>query len=60
MTRLDISEILEEGAELLVKEIDLTQQPEVAKLFQETKERQEQLKKLKEVDEEQLKLVVQL
>jgi hypothetical protein len=60
MTRLKISEVLVEGAQLEVKEVDLTKQPEIAKLFQETKELQEKLKKLKEVDEEQLKLVVRL
>lgn len=60
MTRLKISEILEKGAQLEVKVVDFAQQPEIAKLFEETKARQEDLKKLKEVDEEQLKLVVQL
>lgn len=60
MTRLKISEILEEGAQLEVKKVDFTKESEISKLFEETKVRQEDLKKLKEVDEEQLKLVVQL
>lgn len=60
MNRLTVSEILVEGAKLLVEEVDFDKQPEVAALFKETEERQEEIKKLKEVDEEQLKLVVQL
>lgn len=60
MTRLKISEVLEEGAQLEIKVVDFIQQPEIAKLFQETRTRQEESKKLKEVDEEQLKFVVQL
>lgn len=60
MNRLKVSDILVEGATLEIEEVDFSQKPDVAALYQETKERQEELKKLKEVDEEQLKLVVQL
>jgi hypothetical protein len=60
MIRLKVSDVLIEGAKLAVEEIDFSSQPDVARLFEETKETQEEIKKLKEVDEEQLKLVVQL
>ena len=59
MTRLTVSEVLIDGAKLEVEKVDFSK-PEVALLFTETKEKQEEIKKLKEVDEEQLKLVVQL
>ena len=60
MDRLKVSDILVEGANLDTEEVDFKEKPEVAALYKETQDRQEELKKLKEVDEEQLKLVVQL
>lgn len=60
MTRLKVSDVLIEGAKLAEEEVDFSSKPDVAQLFEETKEKQEEIKKLKEVDEEQLKLVVQL
>lgn len=61
VTRLKISEVLVEGAtNLETAEVDFNKQPDIAELFEETKKKQEEIKKLKEVDEEQLKLVVQL
>jgi hypothetical protein len=60
MDRLKVSDILIEGATLETEEVDFKEKPDVAALYEKTKETQEELKKLKEVDEEQLKLVVQL
>ena len=59
MTRLKVSEVLIDGAKLELEKLDFSN-PEIAQLFEETKGKQEEIKKLKEVDEEQLKIVVQL
>lgn len=59
-TKLDMNEILQEGAEMEVSLVDFDKRPDLAALFEDTRKRQEALKKLKEIDEEQLKMVVQL
>lgn len=41
MTRLKISEILKEGASLEIREANFAKHPEIAQLFQETKDRKE-------------------
>ena len=60
MDKIKITEVLVEGAEMVVDKIDFEQRPDLKALFEESQKIQEDLKKLKEVDEEQLKMVVQL
>ena len=45
---------------MVVDKVDFAQRPDLKALFDESQKIQEELKKLKEVDEEQLKMVVQL
>ena len=58
MKRLEALDIFIKDAVIEVKKLDFTN-PDIAKLFEDTKKRQKKLIDLKEVDQEQLKLIVQ-
>lgn len=59
--KLNISEVIMDGvANINTKEIDFEKQPDIAELFEETKRRQEEIKKLKELDGDQLNLVINI
>jgi hypothetical protein len=57
MNKLQISEILVKGARLEAIKLN---EKNVAQLIDETKQQQAEVLKLKEVDQESLKMVVQL
>ena len=59
MDRLDDNQIFVEGAKLEVKEVDFKNSV-IAEIFRITKQRQLELLDLKEVDPEQLRLIIQL
>ena len=58
MKKLNLNQILIKGAKLSSNKLDYNQK--IQKLITETNKKQENVLKLKEVDREQLKLIVQL
>ena len=59
MEKLEVSQILVSGAELSAEKLNEKNQT-VTKLIDETKQKQAEILKLKEVDQERLRMVVQL
>ena len=59
MDKLQLSHILIKGAELSADKINSASEA-VVKIIDETKERQAQILKLKAIDQDMLKMVVQL
>jgi len=59
MKKLQITDILTEGAVLVAKELNAGDK-EVQRLIEETKQKQAEVLKLGQIDQERLRLVVQL
>ena len=59
MSKVNASQILKQGAQLTVVKLS-PDDSNVKKMIEETRQRQEEVLKLKEVDQEGLKTVIQL
>lgn len=59
MAKIDSSQILKEGAELKVEKIDFTKK-EVREFVEQAKKQQKDVLRYRVIDQEKLKLVVQL
>ncbi len=59
MVKLTLSQILIKGAKLQVEKLSYNN-PSIVKLIDDTKKRQEEVLKLKEINQENLRMVVQL
>ena len=58
MEKITLSQILIKGAKLQVEKLSVN--PSIAKLIDDTKKKQEEILKLKEINQENLRMVVQL
>ena len=58
MEKITLSQILIKGAKLQVEKLNVN--PSIAKLIDDTRKKQEEVLKLKEINQENLRMVVQL